>query len=352
MPYVKLQDGTEIGVTLEDLIHSIKMLFSGSTPHINYDLGCISRFYAKEPNWLTAHTTRGEVTAPYAILFDYRDRVPDRAWGHVTVGSAYSFPKELQSHREAMVAKFDSEGKLSKGNRPCPRVLSFERGTDGLPILTVHRAFYNDQVGTNLTPDEPLQPALKRGDFRCASVRSWDLAQAGSDERLPAFSASRLANTIGVAIGITVPDKYGRPLVLRRKRTKKVAVYEGQWHVPFSFALAWTESLRAGDSLNLADLILPDYGHEFAEELRGLEITDFEPARPLAFCRDMVRAGKPQFFFEIKSRIPLEDLRKRIGPDALEYRGQVGVADGQAVEMSPELLAFSLLVSRGEMDAS
>ena len=352
MPYLKLPDGTEIGVTLEDLTNSIKLLFTGSTPHINYNLGFITRFYAKEPTWLTAHTTRGDVVAPYVILFDYRDQAPDQAWGHVTVGSAYDFPKELLSHREAMVANFNREGKLSRGNRPCPRVLSFERGTDGLPVLTVHRAFYYDQVGTNLTPDEPLQPALKQGDITCASVRTWDLAQASCEERLPAFSASRLANTIGVAVGITVPDKYGRPQVLRRKRTKKVAVYEGQWHVPFSFALAWTETLRAGDSLNLAGLILPDYGHEFAEELRGFEITDFEPARPLAFCRDMVRAGKPQFFFEIRSRILIEDLKKRIGPDDLEYRGKVEVADGQAVEMSPELLAFSLLVSRGDLDAS
>lgn len=346
MPYIKLRDGTEIGVTFEDLVYSIKQLFTGSTPHLKYDLGFITGFYSKESQLLKLQSHRGDILAPYVTMFDYRNRTFDKTWGHVAVSNPYEFPGELVSHRDRMVIRFNKEGKLRKGNRPCPRVLDVKIAENGLPSLTIQKAFYYDQVGTNLTPDEPLSPSLMVRGLQCVSVRDWDLNQADCQQQLPTFIASKIANTIGVAVGLTAPDEYGRFHIIRRRRTEEVAVYEGQWHVPFSFALAWPDTLQTGDLLDLSHLILPDYGHEFAEELRGLEITDFEPARPLAFCRDMVRAGKPQFFFEIRSRIPLNKLKPQIKSDGAEYVKDVGVVSDLAAELSPELLAFSILVDR------
>jgi hypothetical protein len=87
---------------------------------------------------------------------------------------------------------------------------------------------------------------------------------------------------------------------------------------------------------------MEDWGHELAQEL-GLEVSDFEPPRPLVFCRDMVRGGKPQFFFEIVSRKPLEELRRSIGSDESEYVGKIETAEALSKTYSPELLAFSVL---------
>lgn len=112
-----------------------------------------------------------------------------------------------------MVAKFTEEGKLGKGSQPRPRVLSVDKGADDLPHLTVHQAFYYDQVGTNFTPDEPLRPPLRLRDQACASVRTGDLEQTNCHERLPEFSASRLAKLhFWERIPIFLSFNYSEPL--------------------------------------------------------------------------------------------------------------------------------------------
>jgi hypothetical protein len=161
---------------------------------------------------------------------------------------------------------------------------------------------------------------------------------------LPPLSSSRLANTIGVAVGVTAKDRFGQRQIIKRLRSGDVAVYEDQWHVPLSFALAWPEGFDTGETMTLSELISRDLGHELAEELHGLEPTDFEPPRPLAFCRDMVRGGKPQFFFEVRSRLSVDELRNRMRSDRAEFTSQTGVVESREPKLSPELLAFSMLV--------
>jgi hypothetical protein len=75
----------------------------------------------------------------------------------------------------------------------------------------------------------------------------------------------------------------------------------------------------------------------------GLEVSDFEPPRPLAFCRDLVRGGKPQFFFEMESRMLVDDLERKGGAENREYITAIQTADTNSTDYSPELLAFPLL---------
>jgi catechol 2,3-dioxygenase-like lactoylglutathione lyase family enzyme len=243
-----------------------------------------------------------------------------------------------------MVSKFESEKKLGRGNRACPRVRSFSRNESGDLHLELQHAMYFDQVGTNLTLDHPFDQSICESGHETRNVREWDLLNGGGPMLLPPLNSSRLANTIGVAIGVTAKDQFGQRQILKRLRGGNVAVYENQWHVPFSFALAWPEGLEPGETLTLSELIARDYGYELAEELPGIEPTDFYPPRPLAFCRDMVRGGKPQFFYEIQSRLSVDELRSRVRSDGAEYKNQTGVVDGIRPELSPELLAFSVLV--------
>lgn len=344
MPYIKLPDGTEIGVSLEDIILAIKMLFRNNTLCLTYDADRIISFYAKNSKWLAVTLPAGELRVPYINEVDFRSFVPPKHWGTVSCVEPFEFPHELQAHRAKMVAKFEAEKRLKKGNRPCPRVRSFSQTESSEFHLEVQKAWYFDQVGTNLTLDYPFEQAMIINGAEVRTVRDWDLLNGGRPMLAPPLSSSRLANTIGVAVGVTANDQFGRRQIVKRLRSSEVAVYENQWHVPLSFALAWPEGFDPGETMTLSELIGRDFGHELAEELPGFEPTDFTPPRLLAFCRDMVRGGKPQFFLEVQSRLSLNEIQDRMPSDYAEFTSQTGVMDRLEPKLSPELLAFSILV--------
>jgi hypothetical protein len=162
MPYVDLPDGTRFGVGLDEIIEAITNLFTRSTPHLSYDFGFIRGIYAKEHGWLKLDTVQGVITAPYTLVFDYRDHDAGSSWGRVTIVDPYQFPPELEAHKDLMIVKFKAAGKIEerKGNRLCPRMLSVDVEADGTPAFRVHKAEYFHQIGSNLTADEPLQPPL------------------------------------------------------------------------------------------------------------------------------------------------------------------------------------------------
>lgn len=342
--YVKLPDGTEIGVTFDDVLSSVKLLFKSSTALLNYDANSTQTYYSGTPSWLTYDGPFGKVVAPYVVVADYRKLSAPKDWGSVICTQPYEFPRVLEGHRAEMVRRLEKEGKLPKGNRPCPRVYDAQIEESGALKLIVQKAHYYDQVGTNLSLDFPFSSELiaKLGGSKC--VRDWDMTNGLGNGLVPNLKDSQLANTVGVAVGVTAINQFGQRQILKRLRDRKVAVYANQWHVPFSFALAWPEGLDPHEKMSISEFIRRDYGHELAEELRGLEPTDFEPPQLLAFCRDMVRGGKPQFFFEIRSRLSVEQLHREIKSDDAEFRDQTEVVRGVQLGLSSELLAFAVLV--------
>ena len=245
-----------------------------------------------------------------------------------------------------MNERFTKEGRLFKGDSLCPRVAAFVLDGGTNPSFRIERAWYADQVGTNLTLDYPLPQPLRIGERDCRSVREWDRQQAVGDALdMPSFTASRLANTIGVSIGITCRTRDGGLALLRRQRAKNVAVYAGMWASPFAFALSIPKDLPDGRH-RLRDLIGFDLGVEFADEV-GLELSDFSPPRPVAFCRDVVRGGKPQFFFEMSTDVAFESIAERLGSKSAEYKSRVELVDAlpdtAAINVAPELACFVAL---------
>jgi len=298
-------------------------------------------------------TPDGRVRSPYQLLVDYRQR-PAESWGTVTFSGAYTFPGALETRRREMVEEFGQKKLLKKGNQPAPRVVTCDTSRE-TPHFVLEAAHYHDQVGSNLTIDRPpFSPTITVRGVECRCVREWDVAQAnGQVKKLPTFEESRLANTIGVAIGITArSSRDGRWQWLRRKRSKEVAVYPGMWHVPFSFALAFDEHSRTVNDLNT--LIRFDLASERSEELAGLEVSDFGTLKPVAFCRDLARGGKPQFFFELPLRISLEDLLRRTKDTTEEFVGKIQPISElqEGPKVSPELVCFLLLKSFPEREAT
>lgn len=99
----------------------------------------------------------------------------------------------------------------------------------------------------------------------------------------------------------------------------------------------------------LASLVNFDYAKELAEETK-LEYGEITSVYPVALCRDLVRGGKPQLFFEMTTSLNFEELKLRLthaggdefnGPlELIELDRKPELAGGP---LSPELLAHIVL---------
>jgi hypothetical protein len=356
MPKITFPSGTTIELSLSDFItlcDIIKQWYPyRKNKYLNYQTSYIEKEYSMtQMNWVEIRSEKEQVRAPYELVIDYRSWPKDKSWGYVDYIGEYSFPGELSDHKELMIKSFKREGKLQKGNNAMPRVKKVEFSKNGIPTFYIQRAYYHDQIGTNLSLDfqnYDSKEFLYKNKL-AKTVRDWDRLQCGiSNRKLPKLEQSVLANTIGVAIGISALNQEGFRVFLRRKRTNKVAVYPGMWHVPVSFALT-PNDLKAKKK-KLQDYIQYDLAAEITEEA-GLEPTDLSPIRPIAFCRDLVRGGKPQFFFEMEATIPFEEIRRKIKDKTGEYNNtlwhakEVNIRKKGERGFSPELLAYTMLIS-------
>lgn len=347
--FIGFPDGTTAWITPDDIVAVVKHLLRRETRFLDYRITSAQKHYGKgNINWVQVEGREGIVCAPYELVVDYRQWPKGHSWGKISLLECeYSFPPELSEHRDAMAKMIAKTRPLV--NNPCPRVSSIETHL-GVPEYYIQKAWYLDQVGTNLTLDHLLDPPVSVGGVEQSTVRDWDIAQCGLEfGYLPSLKRSRLANTIGVAIGITAETDHGQTVIVARKRREHVAVYPNVWHVPCSFALSVVSYQREPSNEDLKGLISFDLGHEEAAEL-GLEPADLGELVPVAFCRDLVRGGKPQFFFQQRARISFEQLTERIRESSKEKEYGAGIAQvssrGQpSGSFSPELVCFLLLVS-------
>ncbi len=283
--------------------------------------------------------------APYTLLIDYTAD-PTLTLGTFVNKGRFYLPGELAVLREQQIERRRAAGKLKKGDQPALRVADVSKTEKGIVYL-VEEATYYDQVGSNLSLDATLPVGIGVVPATTGSARAWDIAQSGSGKHLPSLSASRLSNTLGVAVGIRATDRSGRVGVIARRRGPNVDVYPNMWHVPFSFALSFMPPLpKQGE---LASLVNFDYAKELAEETK-LEYGEITSVYPVALCRDLVRGGKPQLFFEMTTSLNFEELKLRLthaggdefnGPlELIELDRKPELAGGP---LSPELLAHIVL---------
>lgn len=318
-------------------------------PSLNYSTAHSAAAYSDTAGYrLSLQSRSGRIEAPYVCVVDYRDAA-FVSLGYFRNEGRYALPGELALLREAEVGRRTSSGKLSKRDQPAVRIADVRINPDKTVVFALQDATYYDQVGSNLSVDAPLPATLGVDSPRASTAREWDKVQAGAQGSLPSLAASRLANTIGVAIGIRARDQAGRSAIVVRKRGPDVDVYPNMWHVPFSFALSFTPPMPRSGSLE--SLINFDYAHELMQET-GLEPDEVLRIRPLMLARDLVRAGKPQFFLEMETTLSFENLNRKMNRhDSNEYRsssrlvvlGEVPPFVDQ--DGSPELLAFMCLCS-------
>ncbi|MBP6230441.1 MAG: hypothetical protein KA397_02140 [Paludibacteraceae bacterium] len=309
-------------------------------PFLHYDSSWLSSFYKTSSNKENMLRSNDKISvAPYEVLFDYRKHcLPD--WGICRYVGEYQLPNELIPIKERTLAFFHNNGLLYKGDNTCPRLKNCIV-ENGKLILYIEKASYYDQVATNLSLDYPLN-GQESALLGANTLREWDMVQSDTPkDNLPTLESSKLANTIGVALGVIVKNKQGEKIFLTRQRTSTVAVAANKHVLPFSFSLNFEPSdFTIGQEKSFFELIKPDFINEQAEEL-GIEsdLFNFENVKPLALCRELCRGGKPQLFCEIELNICFEEITKRITENILPQK-----------EFTNTLQRFTLLKAQNAFD--
>ncbi len=284
-------------MTILELLTSC--VLPSKSPTLSFDLQALRLSYSNA-KWIAN-------TLPYELIAsssDLADAGLDLKWEK----EPFELPLPLLSHQEHMINVFVEMKRLRRNmagkrdDQECPRILHYEASNKR---LVVQRAHYSQQVATNLSLDyelkEPLRgelgDSIRKIDATYALLEGKLVKKPVAEGELRPLKESFLANTLGVCCLILCKDKK----TLWRARSEKNAIYQNQPHVPVSFAQE-IQSGAAALPRTLEELVLQDLPTEFLQET-GLEYGTFiSKARPIALCRDIYRAGKPQLFLFLDAR--------------------------------------------------
>ena len=181
-------------------------------------------------------------------------------------------------------------------------------------VLHVQPCPYSLGVKSNYAIDGP-------GDLRA-------LLLAEYPGKLPLLSDPRLSNGIGTAV--VVFDGEGRPYLPRR--APRQSVFPGGYHCTASGEALWRE-----DVLSFRELFTVNMCRELEEEV-GLTEEDLAWIQPVAFCREFLRGGKPQFFFAAQTNLGEASLTER-RQSAIAHQiaaGRQEILDDVAYNVTPD----------------
>ena len=280
------------------LTSTAELPLSGSkyTKYLIQDPFYINQVYARED--------RIYGRLPYTFLADF---IPVYAAGRpVTIDIAPDdTPFRLQPPAPPLDATVEEGVRAFKQDRKRThnseviRLNGVTERDDGIEIA-IQRAQYDDQMRSNLI--------LDYGRDSGTSLRQ--SLNEEFDRKLPPVDEPRLANTIGLAALIFFRDN-GVLTPYFVPRTREVAVFNyGAWHCTASGAAEWPRYFAETEK-DFNAFILDDMYDELREEA-GLLPGDIENLVPLALCRELVRAGKPQFFFIGFTKLTYRELTERM----------------------------------------
>jgi hypothetical protein len=217
---------------------------------------------------------------PAWLLACYRDERPARPglpYAELAAGGRYHVVKLAEPFR--LQAVLDMEPKLQY-DEAVVRLAGYDAATR---TLTVQKCMYSDGLKSNYAMEQ------LRGLF-----------QTEYGHRLPPLSDARLSNAIGTAVVVFTP---AGPYLPRRATGQ--AVFPGGYHCTASGEALWTVGAPGFDEIFTAHIF-----RELEEEV-GLAPADLDWVRPVAFCREFLRGGKPQIFFAGFTKLSAEDLGQR-----------------------------------------
>lgn len=221
---------------------------------------------------------------------------------------------------------------------PHPRLASLKRICEDEYICVLEETHYYTQIKTNLSMDWPLMINGHRRTMRELELDThvveqdeWDNLKIPNDALHPycltSLEKSILANVIGVsAIWCMADENDDKPVYYLMPRNKKVGVYKkklgmpsGDIESPQYKQKPQSQQYRFRNS-SLIDYLEWEIAREFAEETGIADIDkplddysiEVDPNKiklkiemeiiPLALTREILRGGKPQMFFLIRTK--------------------------------------------------
>lgn len=285
------------------------------TPFLNNDIASLVAFYYKYEHGKEYKYGR----APYAETIPLKRGEKGFSYGadmndlSITVlDVAYVPPEHMKEHCDAAIDLFKKLGRIRHSesgqweNEDALRITEWNKPNNS---VTLQRATYFDQVGTNLTLDWASR--LLGGDETHTLRNNVERHDGGS---LQALKDSALANTLGVAAVLVNPDTEEILIPIRGNEQAVMSEGSGLFHCSASGVFHWTDANAHPKELNF-DFFEAGIKREIKTEL-NLERDEYELI-PLAFSRELVRGGKPQLFFIAKTHLGMEEVSKRM-EDATE----------------------------------
>jgi hypothetical protein len=185
-------------------------------------------------------------------------------------------------------------------NKKLIRVESYKISRNNF-CINIKQAYYEQQAKSNLIIDYKH----KISENQEISLR--DILNKQHPGSLPPLDDTRLANTLGIVTMIFYKDGGEEvPFLAKRARTTGVFNEAPTWHCTSSFAARWQDIDAERPSL-FDNMIMRHLKLELLKEA-GISDVDVFDLRPLALCRELMRAGKPQMFFIGKTNLTYDVL--------------------------------------------
>ena len=271
----------------------------GESQFINYAAALSKDFYSNDVAQVKLKIGKNikELDLPYKEIIDYIAHPDARTMiKGGKIESRFDLGERYMALTQPNFDEFLRE-RPKTTNGPALRLKSLTATGDRTYECVLQRAGYHDQVRTNLTLDLPIGLGM--------SMRTEDLS---ASKQLRPLEESVLANTIGVSAIWVTPcrkgDKKSRHQVFLRPRRKQTGVYydmlgtvSGVVEVPDDDTFT-CETLEEYASSEIIREFYQETGYKQYLDSKSLPETVVQVV-PLMFVRELIRGGKPQFFFLI-----------------------------------------------------
>jgi hypothetical protein len=257
----------------------------GRTDFIDYDIW--KEYYPIEKKHVSLKY-QGEIKN---VVFPFKEEINfisiPKAKMLVSGIKTYTMPRDLEKLTEPNLKKFLSiKPKTFDGSNL--RISSLRNLSDNNYECDLEYASYYPQVRTNLTTDYRLESG------RIPTLRLLDMEE---NRGLKPLEQSIMVNTIGTS-AIVFFHKEGRAYFFMKLR-RQLGIYENMFGTTSGEVENPQEDTEPKD---LVSFVSEEMKREFSYETGLNSSKVIKSIRPLAFTRDLIRGGKPQFFFLIEIR--------------------------------------------------
>ena len=312
----------------------------GDSKFIDYGSAISKGFYSEDVAEMEVLCNDGKktISIPYKVEINYIERPNAKiVIKNRNLHDVFQLSETHKKETEPLLQAFLETKKNTTDDRTL-RIKSIEQVTENVYECDLQLASYYDQVRTNLTIDMPLGVG-----------RTMRLEDLSGTRQLKKLSESILANTIGVSAIWIMPYKKGDKknsykVFLKPRKTETGVFYDmlgtisGVVEPPMSNVIE-CDTLEVGYNRYLEDM-----GRDESE----VQII------PLAYVRELMRGGKPQFFFLIKTPETTEKVISKYFKESFngtdEFKNNI-ISQIKEYNMSPEtqanmLFAYSYIQSR------